>query len=252
MAISNAQPIQFWLASEDSYNEKVVCGIETVCYCQPFNLSDPIFFFLEIDGGGICALYDSNDSFLSSHTPSSITADGSYFNLGIWSDLVGEGQYSIKVHSTSDLSGPLVYKTDCLDVRSDHPCTGLITYSNNKDFAGIPYENVSPGPEFNIRIPMVFFHEDLPQEEEVHPLSDDTWLRLSSRIEKKRNLEIGYVPYYMHEKIQLILMQDNIEIDGLMWDKRDPYKKDDANKRYPLRKAGVWLTDKNYIKRNLI
>lgn len=145
-----------------------------------------------------------------------------------------------------------LYKSDCLDIREEHECTGLITYSNHKDFAGIVYEGISPTPEFQIRVPMVFFHESYPQEEEVHPLSDDTWLRLSSRMERKKLLDLGYMPYYMHKKIQLILMHDNIEIDGEQWKKRDSYNIEEGDKRYPKPKANVLLTDKNFIKRNVI
>lgn len=144
------------------------------------------------------------------------------------------------------------YRSDCIDVREEHECTKLITYSNNSDFAGIDYNASSPSPEFSLRVPAMLFRATRPEEQEVHPLSNDEWLRVWSRMTKKMRLELGYMPDYMHEKLQLILMHDNVEIDGLSWKKRDAYELIEGDKRNPLMKANVLLTDKTFIKRNLI
>lgn len=149
-------------------------------------------------------------------------------------------------------SDAIIYKSDCLDIRTEHECTELIDYSNNKNFAGLVYEGISPGPTFSLRLPAVFFHESFPQEEEVNPLSNDTWLQSYSMITRKKNLDLGYMPYYMHQKTQLVLMHDNIEIREEQWTRRDPYNIEEAHKRYPKPKANVLLTDKNFIQRNLI
>ena len=42
MNISNAVPVQFWINGEESYNQKDVCGITPVCFCQPFECNDEI------------------------------------------------------------------------------------------------------------------------------------------------------------------------------------------------------------------
>lgn len=144
------------------------------------------------------------------------------------------------------------YRTDCIDVAEEHECTKLITYSNNSDFAGIVYEGISPVPEFHLRVPAILFRATRPEEQEVHPLSNDEWIRVWSRMTKKMRLELGFMPDYMHEKLQLIFMHDNVEIDGLSWKKRDPYELIEGNPENPLMKANVLLTDKTFIKRNLI
>lgn len=144
------------------------------------------------------------------------------------------------------------FKSDCIDVRTEHECTKLITYSNNSDFAGIDYNAASPSPEFNLRVPAMLFRATRPQEQEVHPLSNDEWIRVWSRMTKKMRLELGFMPDYMHEKLQLILMHDNVEIDGLSWKHRDPYELGEGSKRNPLMVASTLLTDKTFIKRNLI
>lgn len=146
----------------------------------------------------------------------------------------------------------ILYKSDCIDIKEDHPCTNLITYFNNSDFAGVPYDNQSPTPELSVRVPSVVFHESFPREDEVQPLSNDTFRRLASTISRKVQAEFGYMPYYMHEKLNLIFMHDHIEIDGTEYVVRDPYEIVDGNKRYPLKMGRVLLTDKNYIERNLL
>jgi len=42
IVLSNALPVQFWLTGEESFNEKDVCGITQVCFCQPFECDDEI------------------------------------------------------------------------------------------------------------------------------------------------------------------------------------------------------------------
>lgn len=42
MAISSSLPIQFWVNGEETFNEKDVCGITPICWCQPINCDDDI------------------------------------------------------------------------------------------------------------------------------------------------------------------------------------------------------------------
>src|SRR5690606_1029414 len=42
MTLSNALPVQFWLNGQESFNNKVVDGIEQVCFAQPFQCDDEI------------------------------------------------------------------------------------------------------------------------------------------------------------------------------------------------------------------
>lgn len=155
--------------------------------------------------------------------------------------------------------GNIEKKSDCLnlyvadsDEDNEANCNKVITYSNDSNVFDIDYESGSPSAEFSIRLPLRFFHESYPQEEEVHALSTDEWLTLWSRLERKKLLEVGFVPYFMHKKLQMILMHDNISIDGEQWVRRDPYEIEKGRMSYPLKKATVWLTDKNTIERNLI
>lgn len=155
--------------------------------------------------------------------------------------------------------GGLEKKSDCQRFYQDSDgdpassnCSELITYSNDSNAFDLDYESGSPSAEFNIRIPARFFHESFPQEEEVHELSTDEQVNIWSKLERKKLLEVGYVPYYMHKKIQMILMHDNIAIGQEYWVRKDPYQITEGNKRYPIKMATIQLTDKDTIERNLI
>lgn len=150
---------------------------------------------------------------------------------------------------------PYVGKTDCLSVKESHSCTNLISYRNNSDFAGLVYTDASPDFQFNLRVPSVFFHEEPFDESEDHELSSDTMVQIWAKLERKKQLEIDYIPYYFHEKLRLILAHQSVEVNGKAWIKKrdDPYTiVRTGNKRYPLNKGSVLLTDKNFIKRNLL
>jgi hypothetical protein len=140
--------------------------------------------------------------------------------------------------------------SDLLSIRTEHPCTLAIDYTNNKDFYGITYQEVSPQPIFRLRIPAIFFEEDNPAEQEDHELSSGEIVRLYSKLEQRRKLDIGFLPNYLHRKVQLVLMHDVVSIDGKEWIRREAYERIEGNKRYPLKRASVWLHDKNYIKEN--
>jgi hypothetical protein len=376
--ISSALPIQFWSVDEETFNETEVCGINNVCFCQPWQCDDTIVLQFTLAGnynvgfvdpsgafiGGYVNFAESDDVQTASFTfeeeqicdqkvqmiifedlgyvleapslwadgltpfnsktatqflaslnnnntrsatqilivpggtvikiPYSITttnntastvrvtmsAGSGFSSVDIVDNTTVTGFFEFTTVVTSSVltisanrlssiqpdvvitivpdqvlyvdPGDIFYKSDCLDVRTSHDCTKLITYSNESDFAGIVYDNVTPQLQFNLRVPAMLFRAIRPQEQRVHALSNDEWIRLWSKMEKKMKLELGFMPDYMHEKIQLILMHDNIEIDSLSWKQRDPYEPVEGNKRNPLFMANVLLTDKDFIKRNLI
>jgi len=141
-------------------------------------------------------------------------------------------------------------KSDCLSIRESHPCTLLINYSNNSNVFGLRYEDESPSPNFNLRIPAIFFDEQNIEEQEDHETSENVIIRLYNKIEEKRNLQIGHMPHYMHRKTTMALSHDFVIIDGKDWIKRDEYKKNEGDRHYPLKSAQVLLTDKSFIKEN--
>jgi hypothetical protein len=145
--------------------------------------------------------------------------------------------------------------SDCVEItdNQDFICTKLISYSNSTDIAGLGFPSWSPPAIYYLRIPAVFFEEQYPQEQEDLELSTDEIITLWSKMEAKKLLDIGFMPFYMHKKVQLILMMDYISIDGIEYRKRDPYTiSEGGSKRHALRRAQVLLSEKDFITRNLL
>lgn len=383
MTISNAIPVQFWINGVETYNETTICGVEPVCFCQPFNCDDEIRIqfqdsnaltynlqVLDADGNelqsipfddvasgvwqinfiplnyGVCdekiqlkiqtdaptigALstftnIGSGTNWTTGANPSfNITGafartkniSGSFYgvsgvtyhfnyniDLTVGSDLqdvyicllnasggiitsaginqFGTGNYSglvsltpnqatyyvgiyailedsgigsvqgdINSFSLVTTSDYIHAKSDCIDVKTDHDCTTLIEYLNTDDFNNIVYLT-SPTIEFKIRVPAQFWKEDNPMEQEDSELSNGVIKTRRQSIQEKRLLEVGFMPNYMHKKLQLVLMHDTITIDGDQWKRRDAYESEPI-RRYPLKKANVWLTKYNSIEDNII
>lgn len=166
------------------------------------------------------------------------------------SPFLGTNEIYILQFQISGLVGPVyVAKSDCIDLKESHDCTQLIEYENTSNFDGINYEAGSPGPSFQLRIPAIFFEEENPQEQEDLELSNGVIVTLRQSILEKRKLETGYMPNYMHRKLQKVLMHDSVLIDGDYWKKRDAY---DTNpiKKYNLKTASVLLTKYDSVEKN--
>lgn len=143
-------------------------------------------------------------------------------------------------------------KSDCLDIRTTQDCTKLIEYTNSSDFDGLKYGgNYSPSTTFSLRVPCVFFEERNPQEQEDIELSNGEIVTIRQSIQQKRLLETGYMPNYMHLKLQKVLMHDTVSIDGETWRKRDSYD-DSPVRKYNLKMAKVLLTKYDSVEKNTI
>jgi hypothetical protein len=128
----------------------------------------------------------------------------------------------------------------------------LIEYTNSSDFDGIRYGGTySPSTTFNLRVPAIFFQESNPQEQEDIELSNGEIVTIRQSIQQKRMFETGYMPNYMHLKLQKVLMHDTVSIDGETWRKRDSYD-DSPVQKYNLKMAKVLLTKYDSVEKNTI
>lgn len=143
-----------------------------------------------------------------------------------------------------------VFESDCIDLRTSHDCTVLLAYTNSTDFDGIIYEG-SPQPTFYLRIPAQFWKENNPMTQEDSELSNGVIVTRRQSIQEKTLLEIGYIPNYLHKKIQKILMHETVTINGQVWKRRDEYEAENI-KDYPLKRGTVWLTKYNSVEKNTI
>lgn len=142
-------------------------------------------------------------------------------------------------------------KTDLLNVQRDHDDTILLTYTNHRNFAGLVYAGISPQTEFQIRIPAIFFHQRFPEEDEVAELSTEL-ITLNGTVRKQRQLTTDYLPYYFHEKLKLILKHQSISILNREWVKQEAYEIVEGQKRFPLKVANCWLSEKEFVHRNVL
>lgn len=251
MVISDALPVQFWSTLTDTYNEKEPEGVFRKCFCHPWNASDTIP--LQVDFGFIDALslkiYDADGDLLQSISFTN-TIDTVYtvsFSPQTYS--ITNEEIRLKIFRGANE----IYKSDCLHIKEDWDETVLVTYSDNRNFAGLNYSNVTPDPEFNIRIPAVFFHERFPEESEVIQLSNSRSIQLNAQVMAQKKLEIQPMPYYMHRKMKLILKHQFVTIENQDWVQKETYDLvDSGNRRNPLSKATVWLDEKDYILRNVL
>jgi len=111
-------------------------------------------------------------------------------------------------------------------------------------------ENISE--VFQVRIPAILFHERFPSDREVAELSSSKIINLNSAMRAQKLLETDYLPYYFHQKIQLILMHDTVLIDGKYWTYNEAYEIQDGDRRWPEKKAKCWLNDRDFVQRNVI
>jgi hypothetical protein len=80
MTISNSLPVQFWLNGEETFNQKVVCGITPVCFCQPFQCDDEIKiqFTDNIDVDYYLNIFDSENNELKMQIFESVLIGSQY------------------------------------------------------------------------------------------------------------------------------------------------------------------------------
>lgn len=153
-----------------------------------------------------------------------------------------------------------IAKSDYVEFSNNLECTQVFKYRNQRNFAGINYADLvtdtSPAEDeyFYIRIPAVFFHERQQGESEALELSNSKYISINGVLRQQKLLELDYMPYYMHKKIQLILMHQYLEDveTSTRWTKQENYEVPEGNKRYPLKMAKVWLTERDFVARNVV
>lgn len=250
MVLSNALPVQIWLAGEKTFNESTFSGVHQACWCQPFNASDEINIQIGDDPGktitfrvvdsGLNILYES---------PMAEVSSGIYEESFTPEDnAISNGQIAIQFIDNTGI----IAKTDCLDIRTSHPESILIAYSNHRNFAGINYNTQSPDQTYYIRVPARFFHERYPGEDDAIELTSSI-ITTAAQQKTQRLLEVHHAPYYFHKKLELVLKHQTVRINSLdYWEKEEPYEIELGNKKWPLKTATCYLTQSNSVVRNVL
>lgn len=255
MILSDSLPVQFWLTGYETYNEKELFGFNTRCFCQPWECGDEIKIQFQ-DTSGLpfyLLVYDEDDILIDtlnfnedspgvysrSFIPDSNTPD------------ICDQKILLKIRQGDTT---IVAKSDCLDIKETHDGTIYITYSNGRNYAGIiNYSGGTPDISYYLRIPAVFNQEQFPETDETLPLSNNRIISLNSQVKKQRLLETDQMPYYMHLKVMEVLKNQFITIDGVDYVKEEPYEQvSNTSKKWPMRRYTCWLTEKQYVVRNIL
>jgi hypothetical protein len=190
-----------------------------------------------------------------STVPIVFTATSSTTRVGVRLTVDAFSSLTVTLNSSSATrsigSEELVAKSDCLHIAQEQEDTILLTYSNHRNFAGLVYDSVSPENEFYIRIPAIFFHQRFPEEDETMELSTSL-VTLNGTVRKQRLLDVDYVPYYFHEKLKLILKHQILEIFNRQWVKQEGYEIIEGDRRWPVKKAKCWISEKDFVHRNIL
>lgn len=249
MTVSDANPVQFWPDYCDTYNETTVAGVHTSCWCQPFNCDDEIK--IQVTDSALSPLslviLGENGSTIATITFTQISARNHQASFTPNDYSICDEEISLEIR----YAGVAQYKSDCLDIKTFHEGTKLIEYSNERNYAGLVYVTSSPEEVFYIRVPCRFFHERCPEEDEAMKLSTSV-ITTSAELKAQKLLEVVHAPYYFHRKLQLILKHQSLEIDNTQWKKEEAYTVAEGNKRWPLKSATCYLTDKNSVVRNVL
>jgi len=254
MIFSDAQPIQFWSLECNTYNQQQSEGVHHKCFCQPWQCDDEIKiqFTNTVEDDFELSVRDEAASEiltlpfdvieLSDRFVYSLSLTPSEISPEICNQLI---QFVVK-NAVEDL-----YQSDCQDIRDDQPNTILANYSNHRNVFGLVYSVSSPEPTFNLRIPAIFFHQRFPKEEEVMQLSNSL-ISQNSVVRKQRLLDIDYVPYYFHEKLNLILQHQFVTIFNREWVTQEAYEIPEGDRRWPAKKGKIYLTEKDFVMRNVL
>lgn len=137
----------------------------------------------------------------------------------------------------------VLFRSDYIEVAEEQRDTYWLQYSNQEDFAGIDY---SADPVFGIRLALKFFKERAPETNESEEVSDGGMTKLSGMVKFQRQLEMDASPYYMHNKLKLILQHNTVFLDGSYWLKEESYEYSniggDGYPEFPFKLGKAWLT----------
>jgi hypothetical protein len=258
MVFSDALPIQFWHISTQTFNEREVDGINHSCWCQPLECNDEIVLQFTDDITSPAPTYtlviiDKDDNELHSieFDYSEISDDTALCSLSfVPSDLSPE-LCNLNVRMEIRSNDVAIAKSDCISIKDTQHDTVLFEYSNNRNFYGLIYADVSPEVVFYLRVPGVFYHRRTNREGKSIERTSSTVVT-SSKMKKQQLLQVKHSPDYFHEKVELVLMQHNVEADGKLWKLEESYEKQLNDNKQSLKKASVWLSEKNNLVRNVL
>lgn len=151
----------------------------------------------------------------------------------------------------SPASETLLATSEPICVRNSWPQSKLLKYKNHSDAFDMGYAQESPEYFNHLRVNSRMYKKSFPKQTREYRRSDGETIKLRSNVEKKIEFETDWLPYYMHEKLNIVFEHNTIVIDGTEFISQDGYEIE-APENYSLSRARANLTYKNYLQENLI
>jgi hypothetical protein len=261
MIFSDAQPVQFWPIECNTYNQAEPYGVHHKCFCQPWQCSDEIKIQFtetsdsspEIADDFSLSVRDEDDNELL-NLPFEVYDTGTKFVYSLSlvpsdmsPDLCDQRVQFVILNDSAEA----VAQSDCQDIQTEQTDTILINYRNHRNVFGLIYADISPEVDFNLRVPAIFFHQRFPKEEETILLST-SMVSANSVVRRQRLLDVDYVPYYFHEKLNLILQHQFVNIYSREWVTQEAYEIVEGNRQWPVKKGKIYLSEKEFVMRNVL
>ncbi|MEM9980952.1 MAG: hypothetical protein AAF734_00555 [Bacteroidota bacterium] len=186
----------------------------------------------------------------------SFKIDWKGYNCGHYRlEIVGKGLYAERTDNDSGLlrtvpvSTPIeeVHQSVPIHLQTHHHGTLKIAYTNDNNSFGMHYLD---GLHHFVRVRAELGrNQQIETEREVYLQANGKRKKLYEALSRKLLLRIGRVPHYMHEKIQLALAHDVLQINEQLLTAEEEYAQGETSRK-GLSSAEVTLTDNSFFEEN--
>jgi hypothetical protein len=209
-----------------------------VTQCQYDGLSTPYLGFFDEDNNVIYEL-------LGTSMGSNLYKWS--FDLSIYTNLYDKCLhtyiYTNQQNVVDNLPIDAIAESELLQVSSKYNDLVLqFQYTNNEVFDTVSYSGYTGYAYIASQLGQDYQFEESTT---VYEQSNGVIQKLSARLKDKRKLLTDYMPKFEHEKLSLILMQDNISINGESFVKNNEYTVSPIN-RYALSQGSTLLNNSIY------
>lgn len=273
VTISDAQPLQWWPYADQTYNEQQFAFADKIPFYQEFQIDDNIktqlrdsdltkeyvLLITDLSLNLILAIPFVHTSNYYQYAFQSQSLDTPVVDQCVRFFIAeNDGTFDFTFDYTFQDFHNILYKTDAIQfstsVRQDASWgSKLIGYKSTKNFAGISYPN--DDTYFYLRIPCQFFRQQPKGTQESIPSGANTLVATSIVKGIQQLMKTIYVPDYIHNKLQLIFQHcasGQVLIDGKTWIMEDGYALTPPDEKSPFQMGKIWLSDANYLIRNMI
>jgi hypothetical protein len=157
----------------------------------------PFYTIKDTDGNSVFTLDDDTG----------VTASDGNIQYSIDWSAIADGCYQIWFTDAS-----IDYVSDCLTVKESHPCTILLSWTNEDNAYSFIYDGLTFEPK--LRVEAKKWHPKYSKEKDVFKDNAGNRTILKSETSKEEILSISEVPEYIHDALSIGLEHDFFYVDG--------------------------------------